>query len=135
MDTAKLNILVFIDDDYATNFYHKIIVEESGVVDRFEFFQSPVKALDFFQELNKSNSKSKPDYIFLDINMPVMDGWQFLEKYTEITDNPSSTIIMLSTSMNPKDTEKAEDIDIIHSFINKPLTVDLLQKLALDLAA
>jgi len=135
MDTAKLNILVFIDDDYATNFYHKIIVEESGVVDRFEFFQSPAKALDFFQQLNESDSTSKPDYIFLDINMPGMDGWQFLEKYKEITENPSSTIIMLSTTMNPKDTEKAEDFEIIHSIINKPLTVDLLKNLALSLAA
>lgn len=130
MDSAKLNFLVFIDDDYATNYYHKIIVEESGVVDRFEFFESPVEALDFFQKLKESGDNSKPDYIFLDINMPVMDGWQFLEKYTEIIDNPSSTIIMLSTSMSPTDSEKAGKIEIIHSFINKPLTVELLSNLA-----
>ena len=129
MSNSKFKFLVFIDDDFATNKFHEIIVEESGLVDECKFFESPIEALAFFEKEAKSNSPKVPEYIFLDINMPRIDGWEFLERYAQITNNPSSAIIMLSTSLSSVDKNKAQEVNLIHSFINKPLTVELLESL------
>ena len=74
----KIKLLVFVDDDYATNFYHKVIVRDSGLVENYLFFSEPEKALEYFTDLNNQENPIIPDAIFLDINMPKLKGLDFL---------------------------------------------------------
>lgn len=129
----KIKFLVFIDDDYATNFYHKIIVRDSGLVEKYTFFSEPEEALNFFKGLTEEDNPEIPDAIFLDVNMPKIDGWGFLTKYAEIPVLKSPIIIMLTTSMNPEDQLKAEDNPLVKGFKNKPLTEDHLRELQKEL--
>ncbi len=131
----KIKLLVFVDDDYATNFYHKVIVRDSGLVEEFLFFSEPEKALAYFEDLTTNPEAQIPDAIFLDINMPRIDGWEFLEKYAKIEVLKSPIIIMLSTSMNPEDEQKAVLNPLVKGFKNKPLTEEHLRELQEELKA
>ena len=105
----KINCILLIDDDKSTNFLHKIIIEETGVSEKVEAVQSGQEALDYL-ERKKEGVYPKPDLIFLDINMPGMNGWEFLEEYEKLDDNLKGEIMimMLTTSINPDDEEKAK---------------------------
>jgi len=131
----KIKFLVFIDDDYATNFYHKIIVRDSGLVEKYTFFSEPEEALAFFEGLTKTENPEIPDAIFLDVNMPKIDGWEFLERYAKIEVIKSPIIIMLSTSINPSDEHKAINNPLVKGFKNKPLSEEHLRELQEELQA
>jgi len=129
----KIKLLVFIDDDYATNFYHKIIVRDSGLVDNYLFFATAKEALTYFKEQQAAGNLEKPDAIFLDINMPGINGWEFLDLYAESQNDKSPIYIMLTTSLNPDDQEKAELNPLVRGLKNKPLTEAHLKELQKDL--
>lgn len=121
--------LMFIDDDYATNYYHEVIVKEAGMVNELKYFMSTKEALEHFKELENAPDKKVPEVLFLDINLPEINGWEFLEAFKEIKLNKNPKIIMLSTSMNPKDKEMSESNELVFEFKDKPLTVEYLQTL------
>ena len=129
----KFRSLVFIDDDHPTNVFHKIVVEKSNLCDSATFFTSPIEALQYFERLGRSVDPVFPDAIFLDINMPEIDGWQFIQRYQQMAIRESPVIIMLTTSVYTKDVEKAESIEIVHKLINKPLDPDHLKSLIEEL--
>ncbi len=120
----KFNLLMFIDDDYATNCYHEIIAEDSNVANNMRFFQSANNALDFLQ-----TDAQNPEVIFLDVNMPEVNGWEFMEKFGGLNMVNRPKVIMLSTSVNPADKMKSEENQLISEFINKPLTEEYLKNL------
>lgn len=121
--------IILIDDDYATNFYHEIVVTDSGKVKEQKFFSSTVEALEYFKDQEKKTDPVLPEIIFLDINLPEMTGWEFLEEFKDLDLTPMPTVIMLSTSMNPLDKIKAEDNPLVLELIDKPLTVEYLTDL------
>lgn len=125
---SKFDFLMFIDDDFATNYYHEHIVKNSDVCERYKFYDRAADALEVLEDI-KNGQGALPDVIFLDINMPMIDGWMFLEKYAELNIPETPIIVMLSTSLNPKDQERANASSLIHGFSNKPLTKALLQEL------
>lgn len=129
----KIKLLVFIDDDYATNFYHKVIVRDSGLVENYLFFATAKEALSYFKEQEKTGNLEKPDAIFLDINMPEINGWEFLDLYAESTHDKAPIYIMLTTSLNPNDKERAELNPLVRGLKNKPLTETHLEELQKDL--
>jgi len=90
-------------------------------------------ALTFFKELTTEEQPEIPDAIFLDVNMPKIDGWGFLNKYGEIPIEKSPIIIMLTTSMNPEDQLKADANPLVKGFKNKPLTEEHLKELQKEL--
>ena len=129
----KINCILLIDDDKSTNFLHKIIIEETGVSEKVEAVQTGQEALDYL-ERKKEGVYPRPDLIFLDINMPGMNGWEFLEEYEKLDDNLKGEIMimMLTTSINPYDEEKAKNTKFINGFLNKPLTTEALEKIIDD---
>lgn len=129
----KIKLLLFIDDDFATNFYHKIIVRDSGLVEKYLFFSSANEALLYFKEQAALGNPEKPDAIFLDINMPEINGWEFLDLYANTNNYKSPIYIMLTTSLNPEDQQRAELNPLVCGLKNKPLTAAHLEELQKDL--
>ena len=129
------NFLVFVDDDYATNYYHEIIIKDADIVQDLKFFQVPREALDYIKQNYENEESADPEVIFIDINMPQIDGWKFLSLLGEMDIKNFPAIIMLSTSINPRDEERAKNNPHVFDFMNKPLTIEYLEKLKVKLEA
>jgi len=130
----KLNCILLIDDDEPTNFLNRMTLEQVGCARQIRIVQSGQEALDFLMHRGKYEQVQDcphPDLIFLDINMPAMDGWEFLEKYRQLsaTQKASIVMIMLTTSLNPDDEQRALSIPEINGFENKPLKADRLKEI------
>lgn len=124
----KLNRVLLIDDDTATNFITKMIIKKAGITDQIDTALNGKQALAF---LTNSGEYAKdeqtyplPQLILLDINMPIMDGWEFAEAFAKLEEyhKENTTIIMLSSSLNPDDRERALKIPVISGFQNKTLS-------------
>jgi CheY-like chemotaxis protein len=124
--TSKLKCVMLIDDNEDDNFYHKMIIREVDLAQHVEIAETGFEALNIL----KSETHT-PELIFLDINMPAMNGWEFLEEYKKLNEEQKAqiVIIMLTTSLNPADQKKAEQIPEISGFETKPLTTEMLKKI------
>lgn len=125
----KLNCVLLIDDDESTNFLHEIIIKKAGITEQVVAQQSGSAALEYLQSKN-DGEYPQPDLIFLDINMPGMNGWEFLEEYKKLHEDQQGrlVVVMLTTSLNPGDAERAKGMAEIDDFKNKPLTVEMLHE-------
>lgn len=128
----KINCILLVDDNEADNEYHKIIIDESGVCNQIRVAEDGVMALEYIK--NSANPDleleyPKPDLIFLDINMPRLNGFEFLKEYNKLDRKPIATFVMLTTSLNPDDQKKAESFKEVQGFDHKPLTVEMLHKI------
>lgn len=134
----KLMCILFIDDDEPTNFLNKLIVDEMRCAEHVQIVHSGREALDYLTQSgaykNNNNHYPRPDLIFLDINMPGMDGWEFLDHYKKLPDNQKGNIVMvmLTTSLNPDDAKAAQQYDEISGFENKPLQQNVIEKILYD---
>jgi CheY-like chemotaxis protein len=130
----KLNCIMVIDDDEATNFMSTMLIEEADCTRHLEIVDSGDKALNYLESASACGRESicplLPDLVFLDINMPRMNGWEFLDEYKKMKNDrlQKMVIIMLTTSLNPDDRLKAESIPEVAGFENKPLTNEMLQR-------
>lgn len=126
--SVKLNCVLVIDDDEPTNFFTEMILQEAGCVKHIKLVQSGQEALDYLtkSELTGSDPEThpSPDLIFLDINMPAMNGWEFLEEYRKLQIAERIIVVMLTTSLFPEDKSKADETPEISGFENKPLTAE-----------
>jgi len=131
----KLKCVLLIDDDEPTNFMSNMVLEEADCATHIQIMQSAKKALDYLsipiEPSKEQNAHPYPELIFLDINMPAMNGWEFLDQYSQLkqTGIQKPVIIMLTTSINPDDQLKAEKIPMIDGFENKPITSNMVEKL------
>jgi CheY-like chemotaxis protein len=125
----KLNCILLVDDDEPTNFLNKMILEDVDCADTIEVAESGLSALSFLESASENGSQSSPDLIFLDINMPAMNGWEFLEQYSNLDQQRKANvvIVMLTTSLNPDDRAKASKMPDVSGFETKPLTPEKLQ--------
>jgi CheY-like chemotaxis protein len=120
--------VLLIDDDEPTNYISKMVVDAVGCAETIEIATSGQMALQYLTSTIESGRQDtgfpKPDLIFLDINMPAMNGWEFMEKYNALEDcqKGNIVIIMLTTSLNPDDRWKSGKLPHISGFENKPLT-------------
>jgi CheY-like chemotaxis protein len=131
--TKKLNCVLLIDDDKAANFINQMIIRKANITDSIQTVLNGKEAIDFITNSGKfENSEDvfpKPMLILLDINMPVMDGWEFLEEYHQLEEHKKGNIIiiMLTTSLNPDDKSRAENISDVSGYKNKPLKLEMIK--------
>ncbi|HNP16823.1 MAG TPA: response regulator [Fulvivirga sp.] len=126
----KLNRVLLVDDDEDCNYFHKRLLTKMNVTDNVEIANNGQEAIDFLVS-EIEGKHPKPDIIFLDINMPVMNGWEFLEAYKKLDNSQKGklVIVMLSTSLNPDDKTKALGNDLVNDFENKYLNEESLTKI------
>jgi len=124
MTKKIIKSVLLIDDDEPITFLNEFIIKRSGLVENVYVKQSGYDALEF---LKTKKDQIEGGLVFLDINMPGMNGWEFLEEYKKLGKNylENVVIIMLSTSLDPDDIQKAKSIKEINEFRSKPLTRDI----------
>ena len=124
---TTLKTLTLVDDDDIFVFLTTKIIEQTNLVDLIKGFGNGLDAINFLKE-NKNNVDALPDIILLDLSMPIMNGWQFLEKYNKLnpTIGKKITIYICSSSISPDDITRAKTISEVSDYIIKPITKDKL---------
>lgn len=119
-----------VDDDNTYTFSAKRILKDSPVFEDYIIFNSPFNALEHFKKV-ASNPSEIPDVLFLDINMPVMDGWDFLNEFSKIKASLSKavTIYIISSSIDPIDVERAKSMSDVAQYIIKPIDIEQFEKI------
>lgn len=119
--------IVLIDDDSTTNFLNKMIIERSQLVDEVLTFDAANEALEYFKAKVDNEEGS---LILLDINMPIMNGWEFMDQYISLNGKlKSNKVIMLTSSIDPVDKQLAEDNKSVEALKSKPLSIEMLNEL------
>lgn len=123
----KLNCILLVDDSPDDNHYHQIVINEMDITNSIQVSNNGLEAIEFL----KKEKQIIPELIFLDINMPKMNGWEFLEIYKdlEITQKAKIIVMMLSTSTNPDDIKKAKEIEEVTGFQTKPMTRETITEI------
>ncbi|HEY4799487.1 MAG TPA: response regulator, partial [Bacteroidia bacterium] len=116
------------------NFINKRMIEGCFFAKHIYVHTSGKSALEFLKNLESMGNGGRsafPKIIFLDINMPIMDGYQFITEFEKLPKEliRDSRIVLLTTSLNPDDIEKSKKISSVSKFINKPLTPKILESL------
>ncbi|MSQ78715.1 MAG: response regulator [Flavobacteriaceae bacterium] len=126
--------IFLIEDDSISVFLVKKTIEASNFLTDIKVFNDGLEAIEYFEEI-VGHADLFPDIIFLDLSMPVMDGWAFLEEYMQMQPRLGKDIALYVTtsSISPHDIERAKSIRVVSDFLIKPLVtykvVELLSKL------
>lgn len=127
----KLNSILLIEDDEATNFIHQLVIKRLDCAEHVHVSWNGADALDYLKRCTKTPPCQHPDLILLDINMPGLNGWEFLEEYTKLKneDGDDIVVVVLTTSLNPEDKHRATTNPLVTAFKNKPLTPSLMEEI------
>ena len=130
----KLGRILLIDDSEADNFIHVRRLSKLQVAEEIVVRQHGQEGLDYLTTLLPDGSYPRPDLIFLDINMPVLNGWGFLDAYQELPDHQRARVVlaMLTNSMGDVDHERARDYAVLDGHEPKPLHKDNVRALLLE---
>lgn len=126
----KLKHVLLIDDNEIDNYISKIMITRKNLTEKISVAASAIEALDYLETL-LNKPEEFPDVIFLDINMPQMDGFGFLEEYSKFPEHVTAngSVYMLTSSSDPNDIERATQNPMVKKYFSKPLTESVLNEL------
>ncbi|HKL37080.1 MAG TPA: response regulator [Salegentibacter sp.] len=128
----KVELACIIDDDKIYVNLVKKIIEIKKLSENLLIFKNGMEALDHFKLiLENATEDVLPDIIFLDINMPVMDGWEFLNEFIKIKNNfdKKITLYVVSSSIDPRDLERAKSFNLVTDYLIKPIELKKFEKI------
>jgi CheY-like chemotaxis protein len=125
---------MLIDDNEIDNLINQKMIEAASITENIYTHTGAKSAIEFLKNMERLDVAEKvlPDVIFLDIDMPLMDGFQFLDEFEKLNDNTKKKcrIVMLTSSINPQDFNRSKKYDNVKLYLNKPLSHDSIQKLS-----
>ena len=128
-----LNKVLCIDDDPITLMLCKKVIERINYTKEINTALNGEEAINYFNEI-KDNELTPPDLVLIDLNMPIMNGWEFLDCYLDLKYNlvyKDTKFIILSSTIDPNDIEKSKNYPMVVDFISKPITTDILLQIKL----
>ena len=133
MAAKKYHNVMLIDDNEIDNLINQKMIEAAVVAENIYTHTSAKSAIEFLRNVEKLEVADKvlPDVIFLDIDMPLMDGFQFLDEFEKLGNGikKKCKIIMLTSSINPQDFTRSKKYTSVKQYLNKPLTNESIVKL------
>ena len=123
----KLKCVLLVDDDKVTNMLNRMIIDKLNISDCIQDVSDGIEALDYI----KGEHNPKPDLIFLDMNMPRMDGSQFLKAFSELPEEQKQAhiTVMLTVPLTDETRNQVESFDEVKGFATKPLSEDYVLNL------
>jgi len=123
--------ILLVDDDEINNFISIKLIRKALFNAEITACLNGKFAIDQLVEMQRKGADKLPDYILLDINMPIMNGWEFLDEYKRLNIDPlgKTKIYIISSSVFSNDINKARSYPLVKSFISKPLSVDKIKEM------
>ncbi len=123
--------ILLVDDDEINNFISIKLIKKALLNTDIMACLHGKYAIDLLQDIQKNDPSKLPDYILLDINMPIMNGWEFLDEYTRLNIDPlgKCKVYIISSSVFSNDINKARSYPVVKDFISKPLNVEKIKEL------
>ena len=136
-----IDLILCVDDDPITLMLCKMVISRSMFAKEIVTAQNGEEALEYFDEMRLNNLGNEinnyPKLILLDLNMPVMGGWEFLDLFSKdeyVSVFKNTKVIVLSSTINPSDIEQSKKYPIVFDFISKPITKEMLEVLKTKLS-
>ena len=134
MAERKFKTVMLIDDNEIDNLINQKMIEAAAIAENIYTHTGAKSAIEFLKNMEKLDVADNvlPDVIFLDIDMPLMDGFQFLDEFEKLTNVAKSKckIVMLTSSINPQDFNRSKKYENVKQYINKPLSHESILQLA-----
>jgi CheY-like chemotaxis protein len=135
MQNAKLHILL-VDDDRIYQFAARKTIEATGFAESILTYSNGEEAINYLKS-NVKDNQSLPDVIFLDVNMPIMNGWEFLDEYSHLKGELAKKVIIyvVSSSVDEYDVSKSRQYDTVKGYIVKPVLREKFRQILSNIQA